>query len=412
MKRVLCLVLVLAVACLASRPDSEEGEWRWMRGNTHTHTLWSDGDAAPEVPAAWYKEHGYQFLVLSDHNILSDRERWFLIDETGRLTPERVDALRERFGVETVEVREREGALEMRLHTLDELRPRFEAPGEFLFIQGEEITASFKEAGPPARNLPVHVNGVNLAELIQPGKGATAREVMNASVDAVVEQGRRLGRPTLAHVNHPNFGWGLTWEDVASVVGDRFFEVYNGHRGVRSYGDAEHLSTEAMWDRALTLRLTELGLGLLYGVATDDAHSHWKRDQVSVPGRGWVVVRARSFDAGAIVEAMQRGDFYASSGVTLEDFSAEGGRYVVRIAGEGGVQYTTRFIGTRVAAERSPEIGVELATTTGNPATYTFRGDELYVRAVVVSSKPKADPYAEGDLETAWLQPVLPGMAR
>ena len=45
--------------------------------------------------------------------------------------------------------------------------------------------------------------------------------------------------------------------------------------------------------------------------------------------------------------------------------------------------------------------------STGSPASYTFRGDELYVRAVVVSSRPHPDPYAEGDFETAWLQPVL-----
>ena len=35
-----------------------------------------------------------------------------------------------------------------------------------------------------------------------------------------------------------------------------FFEVYNGHTGVRNQGDPEHVSTEELWDRALTLRLT------------------------------------------------------------------------------------------------------------------------------------------------------------
>src|SRR5262245_32769399 len=48
----------------------------WLKGNTHTHTLWSDGDAAPEKVADWYKSHGYDFLVLSDHNIMLDGEKW------------------------------------------------------------------------------------------------------------------------------------------------------------------------------------------------------------------------------------------------------------------------------------------------------------------------------------------------
>jgi hypothetical protein len=40
---------------------------RWFKGNTHTHTRKGDGDSSPEVVAQWYKDHGYQFLVLTDH---------------------------------------------------------------------------------------------------------------------------------------------------------------------------------------------------------------------------------------------------------------------------------------------------------------------------------------------------------
>ena len=40
----------------------------WYKGNIHTHTTKSDGDADPEVVVNWFMEHGYDFLVLSDHN--------------------------------------------------------------------------------------------------------------------------------------------------------------------------------------------------------------------------------------------------------------------------------------------------------------------------------------------------------
>ena len=40
----------------------------WFKGNIHTHTTKSDGDADPEVVVKWFMEHGYDFLVLSDHN--------------------------------------------------------------------------------------------------------------------------------------------------------------------------------------------------------------------------------------------------------------------------------------------------------------------------------------------------------
>ena len=42
-------------------------------------------------------------------------------------------------------------------------------------------------------------------------------------------------------------------------------------------------------------------------------------------------------------------------------------------------------------------------------ASYEFDGDELYVRAKVISSKLKENYFAEGELEKAWLQPVRPG---
>jgi hypothetical protein len=55
---------------------------------------------------------------------------------------------------------------------------------------------------------------------------------------------------------------------------------------------------------------------------------------------------------------------------------------------------------------------VVLAETATDPARYDFRGDELSVRAVVVSSRPHPNPYAEGDHETAWTQPVVPPAAQ
>jgi len=32
----------------------------------------SDGDSTPDDVAKWYREHGYRFLVLSDHNVLTN----------------------------------------------------------------------------------------------------------------------------------------------------------------------------------------------------------------------------------------------------------------------------------------------------------------------------------------------------
>ena len=372
-------------------------EKRWFRGNTHTHTLWSDGDGAPELVADWYKSHGYQFLVLSDHNVIAESEKWVKVgsEKGDKVTPERVKALVDRFG-KSVELREKDGRQEMRLKRLDELAASFEEAGKFILIKGEEITDKFK-------NLPIHHNSMNQVGFIKPPGGDSVVDVLERTMRAVEEEAAKCGKPVLVHLNHPNFGWGVSMDDLALVKAERFFEVYNGHRGVRNYGDGTHLSCEAIWDAILARRLGDSGGDVLYGLATDDAHNYHKGQAIANPGRGWIMVRAESLAGDAIVRAMQAGDFYASSGVTLEDVVSDGKSLAVRIAAAPGVTYTTRFIGSRPKGHP----GAVLQESEGGAATYVFKGDELYVRATVVSSRLHANGYSAGDHESAWVQPVV-----
>src|SRR6516164_9866794 len=69
-------------------PVLKENGPRWWKGNLHTHSFWSDGDDFPEMIADWYKRHGYHFLSLSEHNVLSEGDRWL------NLTKDREEILR------------------------------------------------------------------------------------------------------------------------------------------------------------------------------------------------------------------------------------------------------------------------------------------------------------------------------
>jgi hypothetical protein len=152
----------------------------------------------------------------------------------------------------------------------------------------------------------------------------------------------------IPHINHPNFGWALTAEDMVELKGERFFEVYNGHPGVRNYGDATHAGTERIWDILLTRRLAELRLDPIWGTAVDDAHAyHSFNPKASNPGRGWIMVRAPELSAAALIAAMERGDFYASTGVELTEVRRGPRELGLEIKAEPGVTYLTRFIGTR-----------------------------------------------------------------
>jgi hypothetical protein len=161
-------------------------------------------------------------------------------------------------------------------------------------------------------------------------------------------------------------------------------------------------------------------------VATDDAHDyHQFAPRERNPGRGWIVVRAPALEAEALMRAMERGDFYASTGVNLSSLRRTGRQLSLEIRSEPGISYTIQFIGTRrgydtasvamrdsagapVTRRYSDELGATLSEVRGVSATYEMRGDEIYVRARVVSTKAKANPSYDGEVEMAWTQPVQP----
>lgn len=427
----LLLLIPLASACRPTAGQPQE-EARWWRGNLHTHTLWSDGDDYPEMVIDWYRSHGYDFLALSDHNIIQEGEKWVEVGDggNGELAYRRYV---ERFGEEWVEDSTENGTRMVRLKSLEEYRSLFEEPGAFLLIKSEEISDHFEDK-------PIHVNATNISELIPPQGGNSVVEVMQNNVDAVLEQREETGQPMFPHLNHPNFGWALTVEDLLALERERFFEVYNGHPAVHNTGDDHHPSTERMWDILLAERLSR-GDEPMYGIVVDDAHHYHEFQAGSAnPGRAWVMVRAASLTPDALIEAMEAGDFYGSTGVALAEVRLDEEGMSIHIDAEEGVTYHTQFIGTLegypppVASEGvdvheqdgtdssppialrrySEEIGQVLAEAEGVAPSYTFRGNELYVRAKVTSSKPKENPIDElrEEREAAWVQPIVPGTRR
>lgn len=379
---------------------------RWWKGNLHTHTLWSDGDQYPEMVLDWYQQAGYDFVALSDHNTVGDAERWIdVVRSRGGIAA--YQAYLDRFGADWVRSRQRDGTLEAMLTPTDECRRLLESPGRFLVLQGEEISATVRDRG---GEVPVHVNATNLRLPIAPLTGASARDVAQRTVDAVLEQRRASGQPMFPHLPHPNYGGAFSGDDLAAIRGNRFIEVYNGHPYAWNAGDATRAPVETLWDQALTQRLLR-GDPPLYGLAVDDAHDYGSVDaRRANPGRGWVMVRATTLDAASLIDALERGDFYASTGVTLSALRAGRRRIALAIRGEPGVTYTTRFIGTRrpsASPDATAPVGEVLKEVSGLAAAYHMRGDELYVRAVVTASR-RMDNAPGGESARAWIQPVQP----
>jgi hypothetical protein len=314
-----------AAAEAAQAAQSPAVPMHWYKGNTHTHTINNGGDSTPDEVVRWYRSHGYQFLVLTDHNFLT-----------------RVDGLNAVHGAEE----------------------------KFLVVQGEEVTSS-------AEKKPVHVNGLDVQRLVEAYSGATIGETLQRNIDNIREAS---GVP---HINHPNFGWAMTSEDLRTARNYKLFEIHNGHPSVNNEGGGGVPGLEEVWDRILS------NGSIVYGMATDDAHTFKDPGNplVSGPGRGWVMVRAPRLEAGALMSALERGDFYASTGVVLDEVSATAKGLAIKVHPEGVSKYRIQFIGR--GGRTLKEVG-EVS------ASYTYAGDEDYVRARIIESNGRM----------AWVQPV------
>ena len=163
---------------------------RWFKGNLHTHTTKSDGDAEPEWVAHWYKNHGYDFLVLSDHN-----HRTILEQE------------------------------------LDGL----------LMVPGEEVSARI-EMG----EIHIHINGVGLARVVEPIHGDDIVTTIQANVDLIREAGG------IVQINHPNFRWAFDHTHISQITGANLIEVHNSHPAVNNLGAPGRPGSEDIWDRVLS----------------------------------------------------------------------------------------------------------------------------------------------------------------
>jgi len=393
---------------IACNKHSESDQW--FKGNLHTHTFWSDGDAPPEITIDWYKNNGYDFLALSDHNILSISEKWIKVydkDPGGwppSMTKAKLNDVQNKFGSEWVNTRINNDTLEMQLATLDKLKIKFESANEFILIQSEEISDVYEKT-------PIHINATNIAEFIPPQGGNSVFDVLQRNINAVREQRESTGQAMIAHINHPNYEWALLSEHLINIQGDSFFEVYNGHPLVNNWGNNERPSTDKMWDMVLTMRINR-NYAPMYGLAVDDAHAYYKyKIGKANPGRGWVMVKAKKLNADSIISSLESGNFYSTTGVLIKKIDYNYQSYLIHINEKPGITYTTQFIGSPFnfdsLDDNNKEIGKILFETEMNPAKYNFTGEEMYVRAKIISDKIQDNPYSEGDLEMAWTQPVV-----
>ena len=427
---------------------------RWYRGMLHMHTHWSDGRALPEQAVAAYRNAGYDFISISDHNRFQDNpDKWMSVGNgTEKGWPPKVvhpdcfKAYVERFGRD--KVRERDGKTEVRLATYSELKKMFEVPGKFLMLPGVEITTDAKATG---MTYAMHMNVIGIDDIIERAKKANLIEALpKHTVASAIRETREMSEalakargnpPFFCMVNHPNWlYYDVFAQDIIDNPEIRYFEVCNNGS---EWPVPEELDGEwyqdNLWDAVLAYRRTH-GQQMLYGLGTDDTHFYPDTGLAySAFGDAYIMVLAEDLTQKSLLEAIHRGDFYAGSQQDLEDvsFDRASGTLKVSVPATPGVAFKIRFISTKKGAPLDPVRYVEIPPTKEHfnrarkvpvydarigatvklvegkkgdrlEASYTLASDDLYVRARVESDAPtkfKRKRCLHPAHHTAWTQP-------
>jgi len=353
--KILCsAVLIMCLATLSCKDKKPEVSITyadgWFKGNTHSHTRISDGNASPENVVNWYHENRYNFLVLTDHNK-------FVNPDSVKL-PEN-------------------------------------ARKDFILIPGIEVTGKRV----------IHTTGLNVHGYINPGlEYNSVTEVIQHQIDSIIAGS---GLPIM---NHPNFRTGAHASQILPVKGLHLIEIFNGHPSVFNWGvEGVHAPVETKWDSLLTL-----GQKYYAVASDDIHHLDQFFPERANPGRGWVMVKSNVLSADSITAAMARGDFYASNGVILKTILLTGNTFMVKVDQDATTEeLKSPYLTGNIVPEGKPGFAVEfigtdgriLQKTEGDSATYIIDSNELYTRCRVTYCRWRSENKYE--MLYAWTQPVF-----
>ena len=417
-----------------SAETTVEATARWYKGNLHAHSQWSDGQDLPEVALAEYKKRGYNFFAFSEHNALQrndfrfdgkdakpfdgETSYWKRLATNGvrsNLGEDRVRKAREMFGEDSVVTKETAEGTFVRLKTCDELRQQFGDKENFLLMSAFEMTTPWS-----------HINLINVDEKFYLGDEKIGG-VISKSYDKAREMYDGTGEPWLFMVNHPLWQYyNAQPSDLIARPEVKFFEFTNNCTPYPFISGA--WTPETFWDAVNAYRASH-DQDFLYGTGTDDSHGVYNTSFVAF--YGWTGVRAKELTPKAILDAMNRGDSYISTGLELEDVNFDGKTLSVKAKPEKEGNYRVEFFGTKkdydptpryFEAEAGPKmnrriegysekIGEKLATFDGIEGSYTLKSDDLYVRARIVRVGAEAVYLGTGadksplPTDAAWTQP-------
>jgi hypothetical protein len=329
----------------------------WYRGNTHAHTSANSFDAytSPVEVARWYSEHNYNFLFITDHQYPTD------------VTP---------------------------------LNNQLAVAGKFLVLPGMEVTQTVIRNG---ESIYTHVSSLGATAFVR-GPGSyvlnerggwdgtwywtTSDGSAAYAYTTIISSVRSAGG--LTQINHPNLKGPVQLHDLEQLSTDTMlYELWNVMDSSHNDGEAGAPSTEELWDSLLTRGKS------LFAVAADDSHQLGAQSAEG-SGGAWIMVRSNTLTQAAILAALKRGDFYASTGVALREVGFDGRTLAISVQPANQEEIANQNRWPRILFVGAG--GKVLYETRGHEASYMLKAGDGYVRARVTDERAFC----------AWTQPNWP----
>lgn len=301
----------------------------WYKGNIHSHTTVSDGMLTQEQSVKLYRDHGYHFLCLSEHDIFTD--------------------VREQFNTE-----------------------------DFIILPGVEATAVlYRAKGTNERYKIHHLHGILGTSAMQEAASEGAYRHLQyipplkffgewngrEAAQCVADQLRNHG--CAVTYNHPIWSR-VTEEDFIHTQGVCSLEIFN-------FNTVQESNTGydvTYWDRMLRMGRR------MNAFASDDNHNEGLFEDSC---GGWICVQAPDLSHDSIVQNFMDGNYYSSSGPEICDWGIKDGKVWIDTSKVNHINFVCGNVindGTTVLGERFKDTLVH--------GEYALKGHETYIRVEAV----------------------------
>ena len=303
----------------------------WYKGNLHCHSTESDGTSSPNDVATYYKETGYDFLGISDHNQYTPTETY----------ADQADIL----GIPCCEYTGTESCHVLAVGVTEDIAPNLGNIG-------------MRNRAQPDTDLLNKIAANNKAKKVL---------ILQDGIDKTLSAN---GIPVICH---PFWRWTYNHKEVMQLTNCTHFELCNAGPDCNSLPLPGKSYPDEMWDKLLSAGHR------IIGIASDDAHLHAGEYDTRAPmgGTGFNIVKANALTKDNILDAIKQGHCYASTGVILANYQVFADRISIEVDVIKQEKLSIQFFG---------QDGVELQTEYASSSEYKFKGDEKYVRCRIAST--------------------------